>query len=530
MPGTNSEQTMSRLSQHTSELFQTIRMSGFWLKVLVLSILVRLVFLGWMDLLPEEAYYWNYGRHLDIGYLDHPPMVAWLNFISESMLGKSEFAVRLPAFLGWFLFAYFMYRLTLNLFDKGTARLIILLLAILPVYMSVGFLMTPDAPFYVTWAGCLFFLERALLADKSRAWWGVGICLGLGLLSKYTMGLLIPATVLFLIADRDSRRWLIRPQPYVAFLVGLLLFMPVIYWNYTHEWISFAFQGSRRWSGQIDFQLHILIGSALILLTPLGAFEAGRSLVACWRQRIAGRVQTSDLIDRTRLFMLVFTLVPLAVFVFHSLRGQPKLNWTGPVWLAILPMMASELRQLSSETRTRWWQRLYIPAWKYTGVALMVFYWAGFAYIVAGMPGAPITRGMPIPVAWKEFGDKIEELETALESETHSEPVIVGLDEYWISSQATFYDPDDVDDSDTAHEVAALGLFGKNSLMWNRWTPPEKFLGRNALLVSFKERDLQSDWITSRFTHLGDITKEAITKSGIRVGYFYWRVGYGYRP
>jgi dolichol-phosphate mannosyltransferase len=483
-----------------------------------------------MDLLPEEAYYWNYARHLDIGYLDHPPMVAWLNFISESVLGKSEFAVRLPAFLEWFLLAYFMYRLTLDLFDKAAARLVIPLLAILPIYMSVGFLMTPDAPFYVTWAGCLFFLERALLASKSRAWWGVGVCLGLGLLSKYTMGLLIPATALFMIFDKDSRRWLVRPQPYVALLVGLLLFLPVIYWNYTHDWISFTFQGSRRWSGQIDFQLHILIGSALILLSPLGAFEAGRSLVACWRQRTAGRVQTNGVTDRTRQFMLVFTLVPLAVFIFHSLRGQPKLNWTGPVWLAILPMMASELCRLGSEVGTRWWHRLYIPAWKLTGVALLVFYWAGFGYIIAGMPGAPVTKGMPIPVAWKEFGDKIEELETALELKTQAEPVIVGLDQYWISSEATFYDPDDAGDNDTVQEVAALGLFGKNSLMWNRWALPKAFLGRVALLVSFNEQDLQSDWVTSRFSQLGDITKEAITKNGNQVGHFFWRVGYGYRP
>jgi dolichol-phosphate mannosyltransferase len=146
------------------------------------------------------------------------------------------------------------------------------------------------------------------------------------------------------------------------------------------------------------------------------------------------------------------------------------------------------------------------------------------------MPGAPVAKGMPIPVAWKEFGDKIEELETALELKTQAEPVIVGLDQYWISSEATFYDPDDAGDNDTVQEVAALGLFGKNSLMWNRWALPKAFLGRVALLVSFNEQDLQSDWVTSRFSQLGDITKEAITKNGNQVGHFFWRVGYGYRP
>ena len=42
------------------------------------AFILRLVYLGSVELLPEEAYYWNYSRHLDIGYLDHPPMVAWL--------------------------------------------------------------------------------------------------------------------------------------------------------------------------------------------------------------------------------------------------------------------------------------------------------------------------------------------------------------------------------------------------------------------------------------------------------------------
>jgi len=110
--------------------------------------------------------------------------------------------------------------------------------------------------------------------------------------------------------------------------------------------------------------------------------------------------------------------------------------------------------------------------------------------------------------------------------------MIIGLDEYWISSQTTFYDPESADDSadsDTVHEVAAKGLFGKNSLMWNLWAQPEEFLGRNALLVSFEERDLQRDWVTARFTQLSDISRETITKSDSQVGYFYWRVGYGYR-
>jgi len=39
---------------------------------------LKLVYIGLVDLLPQEAYYWNYAQHLDWSYFDHPPMIAWL--------------------------------------------------------------------------------------------------------------------------------------------------------------------------------------------------------------------------------------------------------------------------------------------------------------------------------------------------------------------------------------------------------------------------------------------------------------------
>ena len=61
------------------------------------AFMLRLVYLGTVDLLPEEAYYWNYSRHLDIGYLDHPPMVAWLIRLGTAAVGQSQFGVRVGA-------------------------------------------------------------------------------------------------------------------------------------------------------------------------------------------------------------------------------------------------------------------------------------------------------------------------------------------------------------------------------------------------------------------------------------------------
>ncbi len=144
---------------------------AMWIVAFVLF--TKIVFMGLIDLMPEEAYYWNYAQHLDIGYLDHPPMVAWLNWLSTSLFGNAEFAVRLPAFLSWIVLAVFMFRFAREMHGWDAAFGSLILLAVLPIYWSVGFIMTPDAPLYAAWAAALFYSRRALVdSDRRRglAW------------------------------------------------------------------------------------------------------------------------------------------------------------------------------------------------------------------------------------------------------------------------------------------------------------------------------------------------------------------------
>lgn len=160
------------------------------------ALALRFVFLGSVDLLPQEAYYWNYSQHLDIGYLDHPPMVAWLIRLATGIFGDTEFGVRFAAYGCWAAAAAFCFLLTRELYGRAAAWMAVLLLATLPFFFGIGFFMTPDAPLTAAWAGALYFLSQALLRERSAAWWGVGLCLGLGLLSKYTIALLGPAALL----------------------------------------------------------------------------------------------------------------------------------------------------------------------------------------------------------------------------------------------------------------------------------------------------------------------------------------------
>ena len=144
--------------------------------IVVVAVALRLIYGGRVELMPEETYYWNYSRHLDIGYLDHPPMVAWLIAAGTRVFGDCRVRRARPARLciGG-LATFFVHRLTRNLFGRPSALVAVVLMQTLPFFFLTGLLITPDAPLMAAWAASLYFLERALVAGRRRAWWGAGL-------------------------------------------------------------------------------------------------------------------------------------------------------------------------------------------------------------------------------------------------------------------------------------------------------------------------------------------------------------------
>lgn len=477
-------------------------------------VVFRLLFLGLVNLLPEEAYYWNYAQHIDIGYLDHPPMVAWLIRVGTEAFGNNEFGVRITALATWIAFAWFMWRLTGNLFGKAAGATVLLLVSVLPFFFSIGFFMTPDVPLAAAWAGTLFFLERALIAGRARAWWVAGIFLGFGLLSKYTIALLCPAALLFVLIEPKARHCLFRPQPYLAVAVALMVFSPVVYWNATHAWASFAFQGSRRLDAETHFSLPSLIGYAAIILTPTGLVGCLVALVSSWKRKIRTEA------DRERaLFLLVFTLVPLSVFVAFSLLHDNKPNWTGPVWLAALPAVAAAIAGPQSWFAPAWLRN----AWPATVAITLTVFSALFCYVVIGYPSLGTPRSIrTLPIAWDAFGHDVGEIQKMAEDRLGAPVVLIGMDQYFLASEMAFYVRPSGVVSDSSVGRSAIG---DASLMYDYWYPAAQSHGKVAILVSLDRNELQQADLASHFLQLGTVQEQAVTKRGVPVGHFFFRVG-----
>src|SRR4030067_1633437 len=93
----------------------------------------RLLYVSLPQLAPQEAYYWNYSRHLALSYFDHPPLHAWLIYLS-TQLGTSEFTVRLFAPLFAFATAYFCFLTGKLLFHVRVAFYFVLTLIVILIF------------------------------------------------------------------------------------------------------------------------------------------------------------------------------------------------------------------------------------------------------------------------------------------------------------------------------------------------------------------------------------------------------------
>ena len=329
-------------------------------------LVVRLWLDGHLELMFDEAYYALWARHLAWGYFDHPPMVALWIRLSTICFGDHEFGVRALGTLAATAGTGLVYLVTWHLFTSRETAIFAALLYCAMLLISAGaIIITPDTPLVFFWSIALYALVRIFCGGGSGWWWIVGIAMGLALQSKYTAILLGAGIVCAMAVVPRLRHWWRHPMPYVAGVLTLAIFAPVVAWNYQHGWASFGRQFGR---AQVDgLSLRFLaefLGSQVGLVTPfVFVLAAGGVWLALRRHR--------DEINDTNLFLVSLIGLLLVYFLFHSLHARVQGNWVAPAYpvLAVLGAQAAYQRR---ELPTRMQgaialsRRLAVPGWPCT--------------------------------------------------------------------------------------------------------------------------------------------------------------------
>src|SRR5690606_27207598 len=92
----------------------------------VLMLAVRFVVAGATGLVRDEGYYTLWSLWPAPGYLDHPPMIAWLIAAGRALVGESELGVRLFPVLATAAISFAIYRTGRLLLDARTAGIAVI--------------------------------------------------------------------------------------------------------------------------------------------------------------------------------------------------------------------------------------------------------------------------------------------------------------------------------------------------------------------------------------------------------------------
>ena len=184
-------------------------------------------------------------------------------------------------------------------------------------------------------------ISKEINSSSRRALLISGIFVGLALLSKYHSFFLWVGAILYILFF--NRKWLNTKELYISIFISLLIFLPVLIWNYQNQFISFTFQGERVniiSSGiRLDYFITELIGE--VFYTNPVTFAL--ILIAIFKFKTINETDTD-----IKRFLLIFSLPNILIFLLFSLFRKTLPHWTGPGYLVLLILTAIYI----SEKRT----------------------------------------------------------------------------------------------------------------------------------------------------------------------------------
>ena len=360
-------------------------------RILGVAAVLRWVMAALVPLVPDEAYYWDWSRHLAAGYFDHPPMIALLIRAGTLVAGDTVFGVRCVVVFVGAIATVAAIQLARRLGGNAAAERAAWAVLAMPLAGAGLVLATPDVPLLAALALGLLAIDRALTSPKPLGWWtAAGLALGLGLDSKYTAVLFGAAIAIALCARPELRSKWRQPGPYVAIVVAALVFLPVVLWNADHHWISFQFQlhhglVPKGHSNVISRELS-LVGGQLGLVSPI-LFVFIIMAVARGLRR--------DGPPRALVVAVVATFLA-AFFVYSASRRSVEPNWLAPAVLAGTIVWAAS--------------RAITTRWEKIGLALgVVLVGAIYAQVIVPFLPLPARRDPTAQGAgWASLGREVD--------------------------------------------------------------------------------------------------------------------------
>lgn len=291
--------------------------------------LLNLLQITLTELTSDEGYYWFYAQHLQWGYYDHPPMVAAMIRLGESLF-DGELGVRFfNTVLSTAGLALFFSLLPQEWKHKQRTYLVLLSA---PLLHYLGFLVFPDGPLLFFSLLFLVLYKRFLQQQNWISATLLGLALALMAYSKYHGALVLLFTVM------ANPKLLKCGYFYLSLLVAGFLFAPHLWWQYQQGFPTLKYHLSGRtgeWSlrhvGEYLSQQVVAIGPGLFFVP-----------FVC---------RAGEVFERTLKTIVIGTF---AFFFLSSFKTFVHFHWTSVALYPLLYFAVGYYNRPQTTTLFRW--------------------------------------------------------------------------------------------------------------------------------------------------------------------------------
>lgn len=411
----------------------TIRINslkGFFYFFLIIISLFRIYFIlhAPLDISPDEAHYWEWARRLDLSYYSKGPMIAYLIAFSTGIFGDNPFGVRILAVFCSFLSSIFVYKIGKKLFSDKVGYIGGILFQLIPIFSTYGAIFTIDSPYILLWIISLYLFLLSI-EGKSRYWILLGVTIGLGLLTKYTMAFFYICMFLYFLKSKQDSIPNLKiknsisdnfknPMLYLCIFLSLIVFSPVIIWNFQHDWVTL-----KHTAGQAHiyegFKISLryfaeFVASQLLVVTPLIFISSFYFLF---------KPSSLNFKADKRWFLISFSMPVFLFFLIKSLHGKVQANWAMTAYIPFLLIISYSFDK-------KLYRKIIISSIILAVIFAILSYAVPYLNLPTKIDPSSRLKG------WKELGIKVSEIKNQLEENAK---VLIFSDRYQISSELAFY-------------------------------------------------------------------------------------------
>ena len=335
---------------------------------------------GAYDFHRDSLYYLDSARHPAWGYVDYPPITPTVARFSLWLFGPSVWGLRLwPTLAG----AVMVVLAALIARELGGGRFARILAAVgaltSPVLLGANWLFQTVTFDELVWLVAFWLAARLVRTQDRRLWIALGITLGVGLETKYTILALIAGLAVGTLLT-PLRRHVATPWPWFGLGLAVLVFLPNLTWQASNGWPSVEYTLNHKSAQSVDFSPLRFLSEQLALIGPLA--------IPLW---LAGLTWLFS--GPGRRLIGIAALTPFVVYLFVG-----KSYYVGPLDPLLLAAGSCGLESWTG-SRGRWLRPTM-------AIALVVQALVLLPLALPLLPEAIMARS-PLPGIRKDFADTV---------------------------------------------------------------------------------------------------------------------------